>query len=72
MKKVKVYYNGLTIYEDRVVIESDCPFEELGESWADDYANDRIDNMEWDCYAIPELCNLPCEISHKSLCKPIM
>ena len=59
MELVTIYYNDVFVsvngdgepYE----VYKDCPYVNVGKSIANDYAENKIENGEWDSYLIPEL-----------------
>ena len=59
MRVIRVYYNDIfisTINEDEPFeVYKDCPYVNLPYENAEDIANEKIDNHEWESYLIPEL-----------------
>jgi hypothetical protein len=55
MKLVTIYYNDVFVSETPYEIYKDCPYVNIQEEKAIDYANEKINNGDWDAYCIPEL-----------------
>lgn len=57
MKLVTVYYNELDVIDK--VIQRDCPYLNLPADQAEYIAEQKLNEGEWHCYAIPELSTEP-------------
>ena len=57
MRLVTIYYNDVFVSCEPYEIEKDCPYVNVPIDNAINYADDKIENREWDAYLIPELCN---------------
>ena len=57
MRLVTIYYNDVFVTEKPNEIYKDCPYVNIPIEDALNYATDKIDNMEWDAYCIPEMLN---------------
>lgn len=58
MKLVTIYYNDVFVsvngYGEPYEVYKDCPYVNIDETIAEDYANNKIENGEWNSYLIPE------------------
>jgi hypothetical protein len=54
---VTIYYNDVFVSEVPNEIYANCPYVNVPIDEAIDYADNKIENREWDSYCIPELCN---------------
>jgi hypothetical protein len=58
MKLVTIYYNDVFVsvngYGESYEIYENCPYVNIDEAIAEDYAENKIENGEWDAYLIPE------------------
>jgi len=54
---VTIYYNDVFVSEVPNEIYANCPYVNVPIDEAIDYADNKIENREWDAYCIPELCN---------------
>ena len=57
MKLVTIYYNDVFVSETRYEIYDNCPYVNIQEEKAIAYAEEKINNGDWDAYCIPELTN---------------
>jgi hypothetical protein len=54
---VTIYYNDVFVSEVPNEIYANCPYVNVPINEAIEYADNKIENGEWDSYCIPELCN---------------
>jgi len=54
---VTIYYNDVFVSDVPNEIYADCPYVNVPINEAIEYADNKIENGEWDSYCIPELCN---------------
>jgi hypothetical protein len=54
---VAIYYNDVFVSEVPNEIYANCPYVNVPINEAIEYADNKIENGEWDSYCIPELCN---------------
>jgi hypothetical protein len=54
---VTIYYNDVFVSEVPNEIYANCPYVNVPINEAIEYADNKIENREWDSYCIPELCN---------------
>lgn len=59
MRFVTIYYNDVFVTEQPYEIYKNCPYVNIPIDVAEDYAENKIENGEWDAYCIPEI------VSHK-------
>lgn len=52
---VTIYYNDVFISEESYEIYANCPYVNIPIGYAEEYAENKIENREWDAYCIPEL-----------------
>lgn len=52
---VTIYYNDVFISEQPYEIYANCPYVNMPIWYAEEYAENKIENREWDAYCIPEL-----------------
>ena len=52
---VTIYYNDVFVSEVPNEIYANCPYVNVPIDKAIEYADNKIDNREWDAYCIPEL-----------------
>lgn len=57
MKTVTIYYNDVFVSKIPNEIYKNCPYVNVSIDNAINYADNKIDNGEWDSYCIPELLN---------------
>jgi hypothetical protein len=50
-----IYYNDVFVSEKPFEIYKDCPYVNVPIESAEEYAEQKIENREWDAYCIPEL-----------------
>jgi hypothetical protein len=59
MELVTIYYNDVFVSVNRdgepYEVYKDCPYVNVDKSIANDYAESKIENGEWDSYLIPDL-----------------
>lgn len=53
-KLVTIYYNDVFVSEEPFEIYENCPYVNIPEHEAEEYAENKIENREWDAYCIPE------------------
>ena len=54
---VTIYYNDVFVSEEPNEISANCPYVNMPIAEATSYADNKLENGEWDAYCIPELCN---------------
>ena len=57
MKLVTIYYNDVFVSvngNEAYEVYENCPYVNIEESIAQDYAEEKIENGEWDSFLIPE------------------
>jgi hypothetical protein len=52
---VTIYYNDVFVSEKPFEIYKDCPYVNVPIESAEEYAEQKIENRDWDAYCIPEL-----------------
>ena len=57
MRLVTIYYNDVFVSETPNEIYKDCPYVNMAIDEAVDYADNKIENGEWESYCIPEILN---------------
>ena len=61
MELVTIYYNEVFVSVDGhgepYEVYNNCPYVNIDKAIANDYAEDKIENGEWDAYLIPDLIN---------------
>lgn len=57
MKIVTIYYNDVFVSDIPNEIYKDCPYVNVPMDKAVDYAEEKIENGDWDSYCIPEIVN---------------
>lgn len=55
MRTVTIYYNDVFVSETPNEIYKDCPYVNVIAEDAIEYADNKIENGEWDSYCIPEM-----------------
>ena len=70
MELVTIYYNDVFVsvdgYGEPYEVYKDCPYVNIDKAIANDYAEDKVENGEWDSYLIPELIEGTEIIYHKN------
>jgi hypothetical protein len=58
MELVTIYYNDVFVsvdgYGEPYEVYKDCPYVNIDKSIAEEYAENKIENNEWDSYLIPD------------------
>jgi hypothetical protein len=54
---VTIYYNDVFVSDTPNEIYKDCPYVNVGINDAIEYADNKIENGDWDAYCIPEMLN---------------
>lgn len=57
MRLVTIYYNDVFVSKEPYEIYKDCAYVNVPLSEAIEYAENKLNNGDWDAYCIPELCN---------------
>lgn len=59
MQLVTIYYNDVFVsvngHGEAYEVYKDCPYVNIDKATAEDYAENKIENGEWDAYLIPDL-----------------
>ena len=56
-KIVTIYYNDVFVSETPNEIYENCPYVNIAANFAIEYADNKIENGEWEAYCIPEMLN---------------
>jgi hypothetical protein len=57
VKLVTIYYNDVFVSAEPNEVYANCPYVNMPIAEATSYADNKLENGEWDAYCIPELCN---------------
>jgi hypothetical protein len=57
MELVTIYYNDVFVSNVPNEIYENCPYVNIPLHLALEYADDKINNREWESYCVPELLN---------------
>lgn len=66
MTLVTIYYNDVFVSETPNEIYPNCPYVNVPIEDAIDFAENKIENREWDAYCIPELISSHEVIFHET------
>lgn len=55
MKTLRIYYNDVQVVESPFEVLNGCKYVDIDESFAESFAEDKIESGEWDSYLIPSI-----------------